>query len=133
VAFVIVSMVTTNWCVLLLTELVPHAPVPPVVAAVTVKFVEPAGVDAVLLIVRVVVVVPFETVVGLKAAVSPVAGVQLMESGAEVQVPEPVQVVVIKYVALEPTIAGFGVCVPTVTEVIVSEVTVRGEFPLLFA
>lgn len=90
-----VSGVTTKLAAELVTELVPHAPVPPVDAAVTVKPVVPAGVDAVVLSVSVVVVVIFETVVGLNTAVAPVGGVQLIVRGAEVQTPAPVQVVVI--------------------------------------
>ena len=73
----------------------PQLPVPPVVAAVTVNGVVPAGVAPVVLIVKVEVTAAFVTVVGLKAAVSPAAGVQLIVRGAEVQVPAPVHVVVI--------------------------------------
>jgi hypothetical protein len=94
-AALIVAVATTKVWVLLVTEPAPHCPVPPVDATVTVKFVEPVGVEPVVEIVSVVVVLLFDTVVGLNAAVSPVAGVQLIVSGAEVQVPGPVQVVVI--------------------------------------
>lgn len=94
-AALIVAVATAKVCVLLVTEPVPHWPVPPVDATVTVKFVEPVGVEAVVEMVRVVVVLLFDTVVGLNAAVSPAAGVQLIVRGAEVHVPGPVQVVVI--------------------------------------
>jgi len=92
---VIVSFATTKVAFELVMELVPQVPVPPVDAAVTVKLVEPAGVEAVVEIVRVDVVLVFETVVGLNEAVAPVGGVQLIVNGADVQLPAPVQVVVI--------------------------------------
>ena len=70
-------------------------PVPPVEAAVTVNGVVPPGVVALVVIVRVDVVALLVTVVGLNEAVDPVGAVQLIVSGTEVQVPLPVQVVVI--------------------------------------
>ena len=80
---------------MLVIELVPQAPVPPVEVAVTVKLVEPAGVEAPVVMVSVDVRALLATVVGLKAAVAPVGAVQLMTRGIEVQVPAPVHAVVI--------------------------------------
>jgi len=74
---VIVSLATTKVAVELVTELVPQFP-PAVVEAVTVKLVEPTGVEAVVEIVSVDVVLELETVVGLKEAVAPVGAVQLI-------------------------------------------------------
>jgi len=80
--------------VALVIELVPQfPPVPPVDVAVTVKFVEPPGVAFVVVIVRVDVVVVFETFVGLNEAAAPVGSVPLNTRLTEVQVPLPVQVV----------------------------------------
>lgn len=92
----ITAVATTNVeAGLLVTEPVPQVPTPPVEVAVTVKLVEPVGVEPVLEMVRVVDVLLFDTVVGLNAAVSPAAGVQLIVRGTEVHVPGPVHVVVI--------------------------------------
>jgi hypothetical protein len=96
VTAVTVCGATTNVAVELMTELAPQFPVPPVEVAVTVKFVDPPGVAFVVLIVSVEVGEAFETVVGLNAAAAPVGAVQLIVSGTEVQLPLPVQVVVIE-------------------------------------
>jgi len=81
---------------LVVIALVPHAPVPPVVDAVTVSpDVVPAGVAVVVEIVSVDVVALFETVVGLNEAVAPAGSTPLRTSGIEVQEPAPVHVVVI--------------------------------------
>jgi len=57
---------TTKLKLALLIELVPQAPVPPVVEAVTVSpVVVPAGVDPVVVIVRLDPVALFDTVVGV--------------------------------------------------------------------
>jgi hypothetical protein len=95
VTVVIVSGVTTSDAAELVIELVPQFPVPPVEAAVTVKLVVPAGVDALVEMVSVEVTELLATVVGLNAAVAPVGAVQLIVSGTEVQVAPPVHVVVI--------------------------------------
>jgi len=96
VVVVIVSgACTTKLLPLLVTELAPQlAPVPPVVAAVTVKGVVLAGVAVVVVIVSVEVAAAAVTVVGLNEAIAPVGAVQLIVSGAEVQVPLPAHVVV---------------------------------------
>ena len=95
VVAVMTSLATTNVALELVIELVPQLPVPPVDAAVTVKLVEPAGVEPVVEMVSVDVALLFETVVGLKAAVAPAGAVQLIVKGTDVQVPAPVQLVVI--------------------------------------
>ena len=76
-----------------------------------------------MVIVSVDVVEPFDTVVGLNAALAPVGAVQLITSAFEVQDSLPAHVVVIEYVAEEPAVTGLGVCVPTVTAVMVSGVS----------
>lgn len=92
---VIVSAVTTKVALELVIELVPQLPVPPVELAVTVKLVEPAGVEALVEIVRVEVAVVLETVVGLNEAVAPVGSVPFRTSGIEVQTGPMDHVVVI--------------------------------------
>ena len=91
-------MATTKLKLELLIELVPHAPVPPVVDAVTVSpLVVPAGVvPVVVVIVSVEVVALFETVVGLNEAVAPAGSVPFRTNGIEVHVPDPVHVVLIE-------------------------------------
>jgi len=95
VAAVIVSGVTTSVALLLVTELVPQLPVPPVELAVTVKLVVPAGVAEVVEIVSVDVAELLATVVGLNPAVAPVGAVQLIVSGIEAHTAPPLHVVVI--------------------------------------
>jgi len=95
VTAVIVSGVTTRDALELVIELVPQLPVPPVEDAVTVNVVDPAGVEALVEIVRVEVVALLATVVGLNSALAPVGGVQLIVRGIEVQTGPPVHVVVI--------------------------------------
>jgi len=97
------GVATTKLKLVLLTELVPQAPVPPVVDAVTVSpEVVPAGVKPVVEIVSVDVVAEFETVVGLNDAVAPVGSTPFRTKGIDVQEPPPVHVVVIAYVAELP-------------------------------
>lgn len=93
---VMVRLVTTSELPVLVTELVPQFPVPPVDAAVTVKGVVAAGVAVVVEIVKVEVAEVLETVVGPKTAVAPVGAVQLIDSGADVQTAPPDHVVVIE-------------------------------------
>jgi len=91
-----VGAITTRLELLLVIVLMPQAPVPPVEAAVTVNGVVAAGVEALVVIVRVDVVLLFETVVGLNAGLAPVGAVQLIVKGAEVQELVPNQVVLIE-------------------------------------
>jgi hypothetical protein len=116
---VIVCGAITKLALALVIELAPQLPAPPVDDAVTVKGVVLPELVALVVIVRVDVALPFETVVGLKAATDPVGSDPLNTSGIEVQVPFPLHVAVIKYVDEFGGVAGFGVCVPTVTAVIV--------------
>ena len=120
VVAVIVWAFTTSVEPELVIELVPQLPVPPDEVAVTVNGVEPPGVVAAfVVIVRVEVLALLVTVVGLNASPAPVGSVPLNTRGTDVQVPLPLQVTVTKYVAEVPGFTGFGVCVPTVTAVIV--------------
>lgn len=128
---VIVCAFTTKLALELGTELLPQLPVPPVDAAVTVNAVVPPGVEALVVIVRVDVVLEFETVVGLNEAFAPVGSVPLNTRGMEVQVPLPVHVVVIRYVEEFGGVTGLGVCAPAVTAVIVRGACTTREVLLL--
>ena len=77
----------------------------------TVKVVVPGGVAAVVLIVRVVVVLPLETVAGLKEAVVPAGcALQFTTGGFDTQpCPVPAHPVVIGKLAEEPCGTGLGV------------------------
>jgi hypothetical protein len=90
------GVTTTKLWLVLVNVLVPQFPVPPVVAAVTVNGVVLDGVLPSVVMVNVEVVELFETVVGLKVATASIGAVQLIASGAEVQVVLPAHVVLIK-------------------------------------